>query len=411
MISERRNRLLWYLYDFANSVAHIGLLYYFGLWVVVERGGSQWMVGLPVSLATLALLIIMPKVARKVDANGMHKESMIVWSVGAALVLLVMSLIGGMVSLGWIFFLYFSFNFCFQSGYIFFSSLLHTISDEGNRSKISGTGQAWGQAGNLVGVIISFITVSHFMVGTSDKLNVFFWSAIVFLLLLIPVSRFRANRNVALSAEVSAVDKSLVKKLRAQPRVARFLIAYALYSDAVVTLSLFVALYMKKVLGFTDGQIRMGSVVLLVCTVIGGLLVSRLVSRGRELRVISRFLIAWPIVIFLFAFMSGLVPVYLIIALIGLAMSVIFAVSRSYYTIITPPDKQAEYFSVFVIFERVGAIAGPILWSIVVSLAIWMGAAESTAYRIAIVSVALITAIGYFILRSLHIEETKKANV
>jgi UMF1 family MFS transporter len=427
-----KNRFLWYLYDFANSIALIGLLYYFGIWVVVERGGSQWMVGLPVSLATLALLIIMPKIARKVDANGTHKKNMIIWSVGAALTLLTLSLVGGFVSLGWIFFLYFLFNFFFQAGYIFSSSLLHTISDETNRSKISGTGQAWGQAGNLVGVIISFITVSHFMVGASDKLNVFFWSAIVFLLLLIPASRFRLKgtndaededmvyqtmtlrdsslhqHDPNLSTEVAVVDKSLIKKLREQPRIARFLFAYALYSDAVVTLSLFIALYLKKVIGFTDGQIRIASVVLLVCTIIGGLLVSRLVSQGRELKVISRFLIAWPIVIFIFAFMSGHIPIYVLIAFIGFAMSVIFAVSRAYYAIITPKDKQAEYFSVFVIFERVGAIAGPILWSTVVSIAVWMGATESTAYRIAIVSVALITAIGYFILRSLHVEDVKK---
>lgn len=402
-----KNRTLWYLYDFANSVAHIGLLYYFGLWVVVERGGTQWMVGLPVSLATLALLIIMPKIARRVDVNGTHKKNMILWSACAALVLLIMSLVGGFASLGWIFLLYFLFNFFFQSGYIFFSSLLHTISDEDNRSKISGTGQAWGQAGNLVGVIISFITVSHFMVGASDKLNVFFWSAVLFMLLLIPVSRFKVNRSVSLSAEVAAVDKSLIKKLRAEPRIARFLFAYALYSDAVVTLSLFIALYLKKVIGLTDGQIRIGSVILLVCTIIGGLLVSRLVSRGGELKVISRFLIAWPIVILIFAFMSSLLPIYFLIALIGLAMSVIFAVSRAYYTIITPKDKQAEYFSVFVIFERVGAFTGPILWSAVVSLAIWMGMAETMAYRIAIVSVAFITAIGYLILRSLHVGEAR----
>ncbi len=402
-----KNRTLWYLYDFANSVAHIGLLYYFGLWVVVERGGTQWMVGLPVSLATLALLIIMPKIARRVDVNGTHKKNMILWSACAALVLLIMSLVGGFASLGWIFLLYFLFNFFFQSGYIFFSSLLHTISDEDNRSKISGTGQAWGQAGNLVGVIISFITVSHFMVGASDKIIVFFWSEVLLMLLLIPVSRFKVNRSVSLSAEVAAVDKSLIKKLRAEPRIARFLFAYALYSDAVVTLSLFIALYLKKVIGLTDGQIRIGSVILLVCTIIGGLLVSRLVSRGGELKVISRFLIAWPIVILIFAFMSSLLPIYFLIALIGLAMSVIFAVSRAYYTIITPKDKQAEYFSVFVIFERVGAFTGPILWSAVVSLAIWMGMAETMAYRIAIVSVAFITAIGYLILRSLHVGEAR----
>ncbi len=287
-----------------------------------------------------------------------------------------------------------------------------------SEAKISGTGQAWGQAGNLMGVVISFVTASHFLVVSSDKLNIFFWSAIVFLALLIPVSRLRVggkskgveetqtlrpSLNHAAESEV-AIDKSLLRKLREQPRIARFLIAYALYNDAVVTLSLFIALYLKKVLSFTDGQIRIASVILLSFTIIGGLLVSRLVKSGRELKVISSFLIIWPIAIFLFAMFTGIVPVYILIGVIGLAMSVIFAVSRAYYTIITPKDKQAEYFSVFVIFERVGAITGPILWSLVLSVSVALGASDIVAYRIAIVSVALITMVGYFILRSLHID-------
>jgi UMF1 family MFS transporter len=413
-----RNRLLWYLYDFANSIALIGLLYYFGIWVVVDRGGSQWMVGLPVSLATLALLFIMPRVARGVDLRGSHKRSMIGWSVLAAITLLVMSLVGGSSSLWLIFMLYFLFNVFFQAGYIFSSALLHTVSDESNRSRISGNGQAWGQAGNLVGVAISFITVNHFLVASNDKLNVFFWASIVFLLLLVPISRFRVgpggieqtaligrgDETITLRTEVS-IDKSLIRKLRAQPRVARFLFAYALYSDAVVTLSLFIALYLKKVIFFTDNQIRIASLILLSFTILGGLLVARLVKNGRELKIISKFLMLWPITIFLFALFSSLVPLYILIAIIGLSQSVIFAISRSYYTLITPKDQQAEYFSVFVIFERVGAIVGPILWSLVISVAGALGATELIAYRIAIVSVALVTMAGYFILRSLHIEE------
>lgn len=434
MQSTRKNRFLWYLYDFANSIALVGLLYYFGLWAVVERGGSQWMVGLPVSLATLALLIVMPRIARKVDMRGTHKQSMIWWSVCAAASLIVMALVGGKAPMWAVFILYFLFNFFFQAGYVFSSALLHTISDANNEAKISGTGQAWGQAGNLVGVAISFVTVSHFMVVSSDKLNIFFWSAIIFLALLIPVSRFRVNRvgsdrgmvdqtvtlrdslvyhspdatnAISLESEVS-INRTLIAKLRAQPRIARFLFAYALYNDAVVTLALFISLYLKKVLYFTDGQIRIASVVLLVFTIIGGLSVARLVKSGRELKVISRFLIIWPITILLFALCSGLVPIYILIAVIGLAMSVIFAVSRAYYTIITPKDQQAEYFSVFVIFERVGAIVGPTLWSLVITVSLALGASELFAYRIAIVSVALVTAVGYFILRNLHIEKKSR---
>lgn len=393
-------------------------MYYFGLWAVGERGLSQWVVSLPVSLATLTLLICMPPLARGVDRQGTHVAHMISWSILAAFILLTLSLIGSYISAISIFVLYFLFNVFFQAGYVFSSSLLHIVSTPETRVQVSGIGQTWGQAGNLVGVILSFFTVSHLLVAPTDKLNVFFWSAIVFMVILVFVSRIRIDRSLlrgsgqgihekkeeelsedVFHAEVVSLDKKIWHKLRSKKKITFFLIAYALYSDAVVTLTLFVALYFKKVLLFTDTQIRISSLILLVSTMIGGIVVAKYVKAGTEMRTLKILLWVWPIAIILFAGLSHISIIYVLLVCIGLAMSTIFALSRAYYTYLIPKHEQAEFFSLFVVFERIGAMVGPVFWSVVISISLWLGTSEVMAYKIAISSVACMTAIGYFFLR------------
>ncbi len=418
-ISSHTNRRLWYLYDFANSIILVGILYYFSLWAVAERGASQWIVSLPVSLATIVLLVFMPYVARKADKKNTHKGHMLLWSTFSGLCVLALSLFGDSMGFYTLFIVYFLFNIFFQSGYIFYSSLLHRISDSNNRSHVSGIGQAWGQAGNLAGVLLSFATLHYVMVATNNKLNVFFWSTIVFLLLLIPISKIRTGTSTKELAETESeiqiteaeLDVQITKqevqgiiaKLKKHPQIARFLIAYALYSDAVLTITLFISLYLKKVVFFSDTQIKYASVILLVSTLVGGLLSSKIVRHKNrwELQTLLVLLCIWPIAICLFAFLSAPVAIYLLITVLGMTMSIIYAVSRSYFSMIIPRGEQAEFFSIFVVFERVGGIFGPILWSLVVSTVMFfMGqSAEGAAYRIAIVTVGLITAVGYFALR------------
>jgi UMF1 family MFS transporter len=361
----------------------------------------------------------MPAIARKVDRKGTHVWHMIFWSALAALVLLTLSLTGAYVSATSIFILYFLFNVFFQAGYVFSSALLHVVSTSETRVQVSGIGQTWGQAGNLIGVIVSFFTVSHLLVAPTDKLNVFFWSAIVFMGILILVSRMRIDKSLlrgsidldhankddeglgqdVFHAEVASLDKKIWQKLKSKKKITFFLIAYALYSDAVVTLTLFVALYFKKVLLFTDTQIRISSLILLVSTMIGGIVVAKYIKAGSEVRMLKILLLVWPVAIILFAIISHISFIYVLLVCIGLAMSTIFALSRAYYTYLIPKHEQAEFFSLFVVFERVGAMVGPIFWSAIVSLSIWFGTTEIVAYKIAISSVACMTAVGYIFLR------------
>jgi len=396
-MNQRANRYLWYLYDFANSIALVGVMYYFGPWIV-GLGYSQWLVSLPISLTTIVVLLVMPSIARRVDAAQKHKRALVTLSVisGCSLALLALIPTAVLGQYG-IFITYFAFYFCFQSAYIFYTSLLSQVRGDASAEKISGIGQAWGQSGNLVGVLLSFATFGLVMFGVSAERSVFLWGALVFLLCLIPIVYYMRISGVAAQASANReVTVGTFKKIFRNKPVFRFLISYLLYADAMMTVSFFVTLYFTRALGFDASQIKTSSVILLVGTILGGVLISKLAGRFATTTLLRFALILWPIMIGLLAVLKSVPFVFCATFFAGVLLSIIFSLSRAYYSSLIPHEQRAEYFSAYVVFERAGAIVGPILWSGVIAVAMPLG--ESVAYRIAMGSVALITAGAFFVL-------------
>lgn len=396
-MNQRANRYLWYLYDFANSIALVGVMYYFGPWIV-GLGYSQWLVSLPISLTTIAVLLVMPSVARRVDVARQHKKALVTLSAlsGGSLALLALIPTNVLGQYG-IFLTYFAFYFCFQSAYIFYTSLLAEVKGSDSAEKVSGVGQAWGQGGNLAGVLLSFATIGLAVVGVTAERSVFLWGAVVFLACLIPIARYMRLGDAAV-APVAASEMSVgtFKKILRNKPVARFLVAYLLYADAMMTVSFFVTLYFTRALGFDAGQIKISSVILLVGTILGGVLISRLAGRFATTTLLRIALIFWPFMIGMLAVLESVSLVFIATFFAGVLLSIIFSLSRAYYSSLIPHEQRAEYFSAYVVFERAGAIVGPLLWSAVIAVAMPLG--EPIAYRIAMGSVALITAGAFFVL-------------
>lgn len=395
-MNQQTNRYLWYLYDFANSIALVGVMYYFGPWIV-GLGYSQWLVSVPISVATVVVLLVMPAVARRVDVAGSHKKTLVVLSAVSGISLATLALVPTAV-LGQygIFLTYFAFYFCFQSAYIFYTALLSEVRGELSAECASGVGQAWGQGGNLAGVLLSFVTIGLVFAGLVAERSVFFVGALVFLVCLIPIARWMCvggKRADAVEA-VGEVSVGTFKKIFRNKPILRFLISYLLYADAMMTVSFFVTLYFSRALMFDAGQIKVSSVILLVGTIFGGIVCSKFVGRCSTVPMLRVALVLWPLSIGLLAVTSAVPVVFATTFFAGILLSVIFSLSRAYYSGLIPYEQRAEYFSAYVVFERAGAIVGPLLWSVIVAFAMPLG--EPVAYRIALGSVALITAGAFF---------------
>ncbi len=398
----KKDRYLWYLYDFANSIALISVLYYFSLWAVVQNGMSQWIVSIPVSLSTIVLLFVMPGIARRVDQKQTHKKVMLTFSALAALCILILSLLKPSSYLPYlVFIIYFLFYFCYNSGYVFFTSFIQTVSEEKDRVATSGFGQMWGQLGNLAGVMLSFATAGLALFGIIGAQQVFLWAAIVFIVLLIPMLWFRNNpvADVRIETDEPQVNLSTIKKIYQNKKAFWFLMSYIFYADSMMTISFFLTLYLSKAVGLRDDIIKIAGVSMLVGTIVGALLTAALRKKG-QLVSLKNILFIWPVLVLATALVSGKGVVLALLFVTGIVFSMIFAMSRSFYSTLVPVAERAEFFSVYVIFERMGAIVGPLIWSATISIFMFMG--ESVAYRIAMGVTALITIGSIIMLRKVE---------
>jgi len=61
---------LWSLYDFANSIAFVGVMFYFGPWFVKTMGGSDTWMSVAIALSTLLLLFVLPFLGHLSDRRG-----------------------------------------------------------------------------------------------------------------------------------------------------------------------------------------------------------------------------------------------------------------------------------------------------------------------------------------------------
>jgi MFS-type transporter involved in bile tolerance (Atg22 family) len=100
------------------------------------------------------------------------------------------------------------------------------------------------------------------------------------------------------------------------------------------------------------------------------------------------------------ALVSGKIFAFILFTLLGIVFTATLSLCRAFYSELIPSGERAEYFSVYIIFERMGAVIGPLLWSTTVSL--FMFAGESVAYRVAMGATALITAFSILVFRKVE---------
>jgi UMF1 family MFS transporter len=142
------------------------------------------------------------------------------------------------------------------------------------------------------------------------------------------------------------------------------LIGYSLLSDAILTFQLFLAIYVKRVFNFSDQLVSYVVIIGLIFTVFGGFLANKLAyklkSKEKALRVSS---LLYAICFGLCAFIPQMPAfVFIIIALSGASYGLVFSLSRTVYSEISPVDKQGEFFSIYTVFERAASVVGPLVW-------------------------------------------------
>ncbi|MFF8867095.1 MFS transporter [Streptomyces sp. NPDC015139] len=423
---RKREQRGWYFYDWACSVYSTSVLTVFlgpYLTAVAERAadadGYVHPLGVPVragsffaysvSLSVIAAVVVMPLVGGAADRTGRKKPLLAAAAyTGAAATTGMFFLYGDRYLLGGV--LLVVANAAQSVAMMLYNSYLPQIAPPDERDAVSSRGWAFGYAaGSLVLVANLVLYTAHDSFGLSETAAVrvclasagLWWGAFT----LVPLRRLRdrhARAERATAPGLSRAERATapglrqlvdtVRDMRGHPLTLSFLLAYLVYNDGIQTVITQASVYGSEELGLGQSTL-IGAVLLVqVLAVAGALAMGRLArTYGARLTILGS-LVAWTATLAAGYFLPAKAPVWFFVLAsgIGLVLGGSQALSRSLFSHLVPPGKEAEYFAAYELSDRGMSWLGPLLFGLTYQL--------TGSYRSAIVSLVAFFVIGFVLL-------------
>ncbi|SOD88168.1 MFS transporter [Streptomyces sp. Ag109_G2-15] len=411
----RREQRGWYFYDWACSVYSTSVLTVFlgpYLTSVADRAadadGYVHPLGVPVragsffaysvSLSVIVAVVLMPLVGAAADRTGRKKPLLAAAAyTGAAATTGMFFLDGDRYLLGGV--LLVVANAAQSVGMMLYNSYLPQIAPPEQRDAISSRGWAFGYAaGSLVLVANLVLYSAHDSFGLTETAAVrvclasagLWWGAFT----LVPLRRLR-DRHARVERATAPGLRQLaatVRDMRRHPLTLAFLLAYLVYNDGIQTVISQASIYGSEELGLGQSTL-IGAVLLVqVLAVAGALAMGRLARTYGAKRTILGSLVAWTVTLGAGYFLPAGAPVWFFVLAsgIGLVLGGSQALSRSLFSHLVPPGKEAEYFSAYEMSDRGMSWLGPLLFGVTYQL--------TGSYRSAIISLVAFFVIGFVLL-------------
>lgn len=425
---RRREQRGWYFYDWACSVYSTSVLTVFlgpYLTSVAEEAadadGFVHPLGIPVragsffaysvSLSVIVAVLVMPLVGAAADRTGRKKPLLAAAAyLGATATTAMFFLDGDRYVLGGL--LLIVANAAQSVAMMLYNSYLPQIAPPEERDAVSSRGWAFGYAsGSLMLVMNLVLYLAHDSFGVSESMAVriclasagLWWGTFA----IIPLRRLRDRRSAADPAKASAKNAEAAQKptvqgfrqlaatirdMRRHPLTLAFLLAYLVYNDGIQTVISQASIYGSEELGLEQSTL-IGAVLLVqVLAVVGALAMGRLARIYGAKRTILGSLVAWAVTLAAGYFLPAGAPTWFFVlaAGIGLVLGGSQALSRSLFSHLIPPGKEAEYFSAYEMSDRGMSWLGPLLFGITYQL--------TGSYRDAIISLVAFFVIGFALL-------------
>ncbi|MFF6827143.1 MFS transporter [Streptomyces longwoodensis] len=418
---RRREQRGWYFYDWACSVYSTSVLTVFlGPYLTsvarhaADADGYVHPLGVPVragsffaysvSLSVVVAVLVMPLVGAAADRSGRKKPLLGAAAyLGAAATTGMFFLQGDRYLLGGA--LLVVANAAQSVAMMLYNSYLPQIAPPEERDAVSSRGWAFGYAaGSLVLVVNLVLYLAHDSFGVSETTAVriclasagLWWGGFT----LVPLLRLRdrpaPDRAPGDGREQTAPGfrrlVATVRDMRRHPLTLGFLLAYLVYNDGIQTVISQASVYGSEELGLGQSTLIAAVLLVQVLAVAGALGMGRLARRYGAQRTVLGSLLAWTLVLAVGYFLPAGAPAgfFALAAAIGLVLGGSQALSRSLFSHLVPPGKEAEYFSAYEMSDRGMSWLGPLLFGVTYQV--------TGSYRDAIVSLVAFFVIGFVLL-------------
>ena len=374
--ASRSEIFSWSLFDFANTGFYVIIItfvfpkYFVG--VIADGNEAIW--GRTLSASMLLTAVIGPLLGSISDATNRKKSFLAFFTIACVLATLGLYATGeGTLALA--IFLVIVANIGFEGGTIFYDAFLPDLASRQNYSKISGFGFAMGYLGSFVILIMILPLLSVDPIPRENIKATFLIAAGFFALFALPLFLVVKERHARRKIEGNPITtgyrrlRETIRHIRNYRDVSRFLLAFFVYNDSILTVILFASIFDDKELGLTNTQLIYFFLIVQGSGLLGSLLFGWISNRIGVRQSILVTLVIWIGIVVGAYFVTTAEQFYVLGAVAGIALGSCQSSSRTMMALLTPADKQTEFFGFYDgFFGKASAVVGPLVFGEVAAL-------------------------------------------
>ncbi len=404
----RKNIFFWTLYDFANSIVMIVFLFYFSQWLVVDNNKPDWWFNAILAGSSILFVLTAPILGRRLDRSRKKLTGARITTVITFFLFLVTALIALFApayvvsaALIYAFGLYF-----YLISFIYYTPMLNDISDATNRGFVSGLGMGANYAGQVIGLLVTLplATGVIYFFGAAGRAQTLLPAVILFGILALPLLLWFKDHNALPQTGKESIReeflgiRNIFRLIFSNKNLTFLLLAYFLFSDALLTFSNNFPLFLEKVHGASDSVKTYLTAGILSLSVIGAIFGGRMADKKGGTRTLFRLLLIWVVMFPLIAFLSSFNLVIVACLIAGIFYGPTWGVSRSLVSEFSAKELAASSFSFFILMERFATFSGPIVWSVVLTATASQGI---SSYSYAISGMGVLVLISLFFVKKI----------
>jgi UMF1 family MFS transporter len=426
-VNDRREIFGWVMYDWANSafqttVVTVLLGPYLTALAQEAVGDNGTVASLGplgvvtakslfpycVSLSVFLQVFLLPVLGAIADYTSLKKRLMATLCYAGVAATCLLSLVAGpsYLTVGALFV---AANLCFGASNVLYNAFLNDITTADRRDQVSSRGYALGYLGgglllalNLALVLnAGALELSRDLAVRVSLLSAGLWwggfGALTFARLRTRPAPTGAPPGRAAVAAGLAQVAATIRQLRRLPQTLRFLMAYMLYNDGIQTVistaSVFLAQELFVARGLPADQSFLIGLVLMIQFIafFGALLFERIARIVQTKNAILISLLLWTgVIVYSYRFLETTRQAWVMGGVIAIVLGGSQALSRSLFSLMIPPGREASFFGLYEISERSTSWIGPLIFGMV--------AGATNSYRQAILSLVVLLLGGMLLL-------------
>ncbi len=376
----------WCSYDFANSayptlIVTVAYSIYFKKIVAGGGGGGDFLWGISLSIAMIITSLISPPLSAIADRTGSRKRLLLIFAaLCIAATALLTTIKAGMVAAGMALFI--AATVGFEGSLIFYNAFLPGISTPATLGRVSG----WGWGLGYFGGLLCLFLVKPLLAGGFGPENLplfrasFLAVAVFYAVFTLPVIFWlreprpageksggpaSPGKKIPLLQSVREAFRSLLgtfHELRRRAGALRFLLAFFIYNDGVVTVISFSSIYAVTTLGYSMAETLELFIAVQVSAGVGALALGYLADAWGERKTILLTLFNWCVVVIVAYLTDSKSAFFLVSILAGFSLGSCQAASRSLMARYIPPGGTTQTYAFYGLCGKMSSILGPLVF-------------------------------------------------